>query len=110
MKSLIHAIVLSHLSDSEMARRNYLAPKERHSSKVTKKVIINTAKQTLESLRFKNERIFALEKFSSKLHISHDELSDCGREVTNGDAVDSSWYRIQSQDIMVNFSTLKVHY
>ena len=81
-------------------RREYLDLKERQNSEATKQAIINSAKQTLESLRFKNERIFTLDKFISKLQKVHDELSDCGREFFNGDAVDSLWDRIQSQATM----------
>ena len=77
---------------------------------MTKHAIINAAKQILESLRFKNEHSFTLDKFSSNLRKACDELSDCGREVTNGHIVDSLWDRIKSKEITVNISALKVDY
>ena len=53
---------------------------------------------------------FTFDKFRSKFQKAHDELSDCRREVIKEDIVDSLWYVIQQQDIMVHVSTIKVPY
>ena len=87
-----------------------MALEERCSSDASKQATINAAKQVLETLRYKNERNFTFEKFSSKLQKAYDELNDCGREVNNGDIVDGLWDRIQSQDIQVYVASLKVNY
>ena len=76
----------------------------------TKQAIINSAKASLEGLRYKNERGFTFEKFSSKSQKAYDELADNGREVNNGDIIDSLWADIQSPDIQMYLSSLKVDY
>ena len=91
-------------------RRDILALRERYSSEATRQAIINAAKATLENLRYKNERNFSFEKFSSKLQKAYDELADNGREVNNGDIVDALWNRIQSPDLQIYINTLKVNY
>ena len=120
---LVHQIILRNVSEESNAytyikpllrhrdgRRDIVALKERYSSDASKQAIINSAKQVLETLRYKNERSFTFEKFSSKLQKACDELEDCGREVNNGDIVDGLWDRIQSQDIQVHVASLKVNY
>ena len=41
--------------------------RERYSSDATKQGIINAAKSTLENLRYKNDRSFSFERFSSRI-------------------------------------------
>ena len=91
-------------------RRDILALRMRYENDATKQAIINSAKASLEGLRYKNERGFTFEKFSSKLQKAYDELADNGREVNNGDIVDSLWARIQNPDIQMYLSSLKVDY
>ena len=91
-------------------RKDFLALKERCGSEASKQAIINAAKQTLETLRYKSERSFTFERFSSKLQKTYDELADCGREVNNGDAVDALWEKMQSQDVQVHAASLRVDY
>ena len=91
-------------------RRDILALRMRYENDATKQAIINAAKVTLDTLRYKNERSFTFEKFSSKLQKAYDELTDNGREVNNGDIVDALWGRIQSTDIQMYLSSLKVDY
>ena len=120
---LVHQIILRNVSEESNAytyikpllryrdgRRDFIALKERYSSEASKQATINAAKQTLETLRYKSERSFTFEKFSSKLQKAYDELADCGREVNNGDIVDSLWEKIQSQDVQVYVASLKVDY
>ena len=120
---LVHQIILRNASEESNAythikpllryrdgRKDIMALKERYSSDASKQATINNAKQVLDTLRYKNERSFTFEKFSSKLQKAYDELNDSGREVNNGDIVDGLWERIQSQDIQVHVASLKVNY
>ena len=91
-------------------RRDILALRARYSNVATQQAVINGAISTLDNLRYKSERSFSFEKFSSKLQKAYDELSDNGREVNNGDIVDSLWPRIQCPEIQMYISSLKVDY
>lgn len=64
-------------------RHNMMTLRERYSSDATKQVIINSAKSTLDNLRYKNEGSFSFERFSSKLQKAYDELEDSGCLVHN---------------------------
>jgi len=59
-------------------RRDYLALQDRYTSEATKQAIINAAKATLSNLRYKSERSFSFEKFSSKLQKAYDDLDQNG--------------------------------
>ena len=48
-------------------RMDIKALKDRYSNDATKTTLINAAKASLETIRYKNERAFSFEKFSSKL-------------------------------------------
>lgn len=61
-------------------------------------------------MRYKSERSFSFEKFSSKLQKACDKLEEHGREVHNGDIVDSLWDRIQTTDLLLCVASLKVDY
>ena len=91
-------------------RRDMLALRKRYSNEATKQAIINAAKSTLETLRYKNERSFSFERFSAKLQKAYDDLEDNDRQVNNGDIVDSLWEKIQTTDIQIFLATLKVDY
>ena len=119
----VHQLILSNVVEDSDAytyikrllryrngRRDMIALRNRYNNDATRQAIINSAKATLENLRYKNERSFTFEKFSSKLQKAYDELADNGREVNNGDIVDSLWARIQSSDIQMYLSSLKVDY
>lgn len=91
-------------------RLDILALRDRYHNDATKQAIINSAKNTLSHLRYKNERSFPFEKFSARLQKAYDELEANGRMVNNGDIVDDLWARIQNTDIQVYVSSLKVDY
>ncbi len=91
-------------------RRDMIALRERYSSDATRQTIINSAKGTLDNLRYKNERSFSFERFSAKLQRAYDELEENGRPVHNGDIVDALWARIQSSDIQNYLASLRVDY
>ena len=91
-------------------RRDIKALRERYASDATKQGIINKAKASLQTLRYKNERSFPFEKFSAKLQQAYDELEDSGRPVNNGDIVDELWDRIQSTDLQMYVASLKVEH
>ena len=87
-----------------------MALRDRYHNDATKQAIINSAKNTLSHLRYKNERSFSFEKFSARLQKAYDDLEANGRKVDNGDIVDDLWARIQNSDIQVYLSSLKVDY
>ena len=91
-------------------RRDRLALRERYSNDATKQVIINAAKSTLTNLRYKNERSFKFETFSSKLQNAYDDLARCDRPVDNGDIIDALWPRIQATELNPYIASLKVDY
>ena len=74
------------------------------------KIIVNTAKSSLENLKYKNEQSFSFEKFSAKLQKAYDELEDNGRTVQNGDIIDALWEKIQISELQANLDSLKVDY
>ena len=119
----VHQIILSNVSEDSDAytyiktllryrngRRDILALRQRYSNAATKQAIINAAKGSLDTLRYKNERSFPFEKFSARLQKAYDELSENGRPVNNGDIVDALWDRIQTNDLQVYTASLKVDY
>ena len=89
-------------------RKDMLALRQRYQNDATKQTIINAAKSTLSNLRYKNERSFSFEKFSTKLQKAYDELEACGRKVDNGDIVDELWSRIQSTELQMYISSWKL--
>ena len=91
-------------------RRDILALRERYASNATRQTTINKEKARLSTLRYKNERSFTFERFSSELQKAYDELEVAGRPVINGDIVDALWDRIQSPDLQMYISSLKVEY
>ena len=91
-------------------RRDILALQERCASDAAHQKTINQAKNRLVSLRYKNERSFSFEKFSSALQKAYDELEEAGRSVNNGDIVDDLWDRIQAPDLQLYVSSLKIEY
>ena len=91
-------------------RLDIMALCDRYHNDATKQAIINSAKNTLSHLRYKNERSFSFEKFSARLQKAYDDLEANGRKVDNGDIVDDLWARIQNSDIQVYLSSLKVDY
>ena len=91
-------------------RQDIQALKERYSSDASKQGIINNAKATLDTLRYKNERSFPFEKFSSRLQKAYDELEDNGRPVNNGDIVDDLWSKIQDASLQTYVAALRVDY
>ena len=95
---------------SRDGRKDMLALRQRYQNDATKQTIINAAKSTLSNLRYKNERSFSFEKFSAKLQKAYDELEACGRKVDNGDIVDELWSRVQSTELQMYISSLKVDY
>ena len=119
----VHQIILSNVSEDSDAytyiktllryrngRRDMLALRQRYSNAATKQAIINSAKSSLETLRYKNERSFPFERFSARLQKAYDELPENGRPVNNGDIVDALWDRIQTNDLQVYTASLKVDY
>ena len=119
----VHKIILQNVNEDSDAytyiktllrhrngRRDIQALRDRYQSDATKQAIINGAKSTLETLRYKSERSFSFERFSSKLQKAYDELEEHGREVHNGDIVDSLWDRIQTTDLLSYVTSLKVDY
>jgi len=101
---------LKPLLNQQDGRRDRLALRERYSSDASMQVIINAAKNILEHLRYKNERSFKFETFSSKLQNAYDDLAKCGRAVDNGDIVDGLWPRIQAPELVVFIASLQVDY
>ena len=91
-------------------RKDLEALRLRYSSEASKQSKINKAKGDLTALRYKNERNFSFEKFSAKLQKAYDDLSASGREVNNGDIVDALWPRIESSELQIYLSSLKVEY
>ena len=91
-------------------RRDVDALRNRYASDATKQAIINSAKSSLENLRYKNERSFSFERFSSKLQKNYDDLEENGRKVDNGDIVDALWKRIQDTSLQTFIAALKVEY
>ena len=119
----VHQIILRNVHEDSDAytyikpllrRRNgrldIVALRQRYDNDATKQAIINMAKASLGQLRYKNERSFSFEKFSSKLQKAYDDLETNGRKVDNGDIVDDLWARIQNADIQMYISSLKVDY
>ena len=119
----VHKIILNNIHDDSDAytyvksftkRRNgrldINALRERYASNATKQTLINKAKTDLSLLRYKNERSFSFEKFSSKLQKCYDDLEANGRTVINGDIVDALWTRIQAPDLQQYIAALKVQY
>ena len=122
---VVHKIILKNIVEDSDAytyvkqlirhrngRRDIKALRERYSSDASKQAIINSAKKTLKTLCYKNERSFSFEKFSSKMQRAYDELSDNGRAVCNEDIVDKLWERIlaPSPKIQMYVEALKVEY
>ena len=91
-------------------RLDITALRQRYDNDATKQAIINMAKSSLSHLRYKNERSFSFERFSSKLQKAYDELEANGRKVDNGDIVDDLWARIQNAELQVYVSSLKADY
>ena len=91
-------------------RKDILALKERYGSEAATQGILNKAKSDLVNLRYKNEKSFSFEKFSSKLQKAYDELEQHGRGKHNGNIVDALWGRIQALDIQQFVAALKVNY
>ena len=86
------------------------ALRERYSSDATKQAIINAARSTLDTLRYKNERSFSFERFSAKMQKAYDDLESNGRAVHNGDIVDLLWEKIQDSGLQTYIALLKVDY
>ena len=119
----VHQIILNNVDENGDAytyiksllrrkdgRQDILALRDRYSSDASKQGIINAAKVVLDNLRYKNERNFSFEKFSSKLQKAYDELEEHGRAVHNGDIVDALWDRIVDSSLTSYISSLKVDY
>ena len=84
--------------------------RERYSSDATKQGRINAAKSTLENLRYKNERSFSFEKFSSRIQKAYDDLEEHRCKVHNGDIVGSLWPKIKDPTLQTYLASLKVDY
>ena len=119
----VHQIILNNVDDNSDAytyikpllrhhdgRRDILALRDRYSNDATKQAIINSAKATLENLRYKNERSFTFERFSAKMQKAYDDLKGNGREVDNGDIVDALWSKIQDSSLQSFLAALKIDY
>ena len=91
-------------------RDDMLRLRDRFDTTATKQAMINTAKNTLENLRYKSERNFSFEKFTARLQGAYDDLADNGRPVNNGDIVDALWARIQAPELQSYLNSLKVEY
>ena len=122
-KRTVHQLVMNNVHEDSDAytyvkpllrrrdgRQDVLALRERYNSDATQQTIINEAKSTLDSLRYKNERSFSFERFSSKLQKAYDELEDNGRAVHNGDIVDALWSLIQDSSLQTYLASLRVDY
>jgi len=86
------------------------ALRDRYQSEASVQATINSAKAVLSSLRYKNERSFSFERFSSKLQKAYDDLEEAGRRVHNGDIVDALWPMIQCNELQTYVASLKVDY
>ena len=91
-------------------RRDVLALRKRYSNDATKQAVINAAKVTLETLRYKYERNFTFECFSAKLQKAYNDLETNQRKVDNGDIVDAIWSRIQDSSLQTYLAALKIEY
>ena len=61
----------------------------------------------LELLTYKNERAMSFEKFSSKLQLALEILTDCDWPPHNGDIVDMIWEKIQNTEVNAFINALK---
>eukprot|EP00980_Cylindrotheca_fusiformis_P012085 scaffold2915_cov53-Cylindrotheca_fusiformis.AAC.1 len=84
--------------------------RDRFANEATKQVLINEAKATLATLRYKSEKSFSFEKFSAKLKKAYDDLEANGRKVHNGDIVDGLWAKIQDGDLQTFIDALQIDY
>ena len=119
----VHQIILNNVAEDSDAytyikpllkyrdgRKDIEALRERYDNDASRQAVINTAKATLENLRFKSERSFSFEKFSARLQKAYDDLENNGRKVHNGDIVDALWPRIQDSSLQTYVASLKVDY
>lgn len=120
---IVHQIILHNVPENSDAytyikpvlrqqngREDIVRLRERFETAATSQAVINQAKQTLSTLRYKSERSFPFEKFMAHLQHAYDELEDNGRPVNNGDIVDAMWLKIQAPDIQQYLASLKVDY
>ena len=119
----VHQIILNNVHEDSDAytyikpllhhrdgRRDMIALRERYDSDASRQTIINAAKTTLDTLRYKSERSFLFERFSSRLQKAYDDLESNQRPAHNGDIVDALWPRIQDSALASYVSSLKVDY
>ena len=91
-------------------RQDMEALRGRYKNDASQQTIINEAKASLKTLRFKNERSFSFERFSAKFTKAYEDLSLNGRGAHNGDIVDSLWPMIQDPGLKDYIASLKVDY
>ena len=91
-------------------RRDIESLRERYASATAAQGIINRAKTDLSNLRYKNERNYSFEKFSSRLQKIYDNLEIQERDVNNRNIVNALWKRIQHVEIQQYIASLKIDY
>ena len=94
----------------EDGRKDILELRERYESEGNRQALINNARATLNSLRYKNERSFPFERFCARLQGALDDLEQCGRPEPNGNVVDALWDKIQAPELQSFLNALKVDY
>ena len=122
-KLAVHNIIARNISETSHAytyikptirqndgRTDIVALKARYQNPAMQDMYVNEAKKTLETISYKNERAMKFEIFSGKFQNAINVLSMYGRAMHNEDIVDLLWPKIQSADLAMFLSSLKVDY
>jgi len=122
-KLAVHNIITRNISETSHAytyikpsirkndgRTDMVALKARYQNPAMQDMYINEAKKTIETIAYKNERAMKFEIFSGKLQNAVNVLETYGRGMHNEDIVDMLWTKLQSADLAMFVSSLKVDY
>ena len=96
--------------DQKDGRKNIIALKERYCNNATQQEKINEANKVLKNITYCNERAMTFEKFSSKLQMAVDTLTDCKSPPPNGDVADMIWEKILNPKLNSYINALKAQY
>ena len=118
---MIHNIILRNIDDTSDAftyvkpyinkydgRDDIKALRSRYENVVMQDQHISEAKQTIETIRYRNERAMSFEKFVRKLVKAVDELEKRGSVMHNAENADIIWQRVSNAELSQYLTALKV--
>ena len=122
-KLVVHNIITRNISETPHTY-NYIKPRIRKNDRCVKMeslqtryhnpamqdMYINEVKQTWENISYKSERAMKFEILSGKFHNAVNILETYGRQIHNEDIVEMIWLKLQSTELSMFVSSLKIDY